>query len=163
MIRLQASSYEFVTESADQGSQAYWYLSKNRNRNFHRAKLLYVGTRWSTRLRTKAPFTLFSRIKPRRRTSPILEFVMAMSSCKFSCRHMYKSWVTNEIKIHFTDIFSTQNCPWPCATSAWWRNRRLLTSSTLNPSQITAALNECLNFDGITFNMDCIEGEFRDR
>ena len=107
MIHLQASSYEFVTESADQGSQAYWYLSKNRNRNFHRAKLLYVGTRWSTRLRTKAPFTLFSPTKPRRRTSPILEFVMAMSSCKFSCPHMYKSWVTNEIKIHFTDIFST--------------------------------------------------------
>ena len=30
MIRLQASSYEFVTESADQGSQAYWYLSKKK-------------------------------------------------------------------------------------------------------------------------------------
>merc|ERR1712012_1507486 len=62
---LKASSYEFVTESADQGSQAYWYLSRNKNENFHRAKLLYVGTRWSTRLRTKAPLTLFSRIKPR--------------------------------------------------------------------------------------------------
>ena len=93
MICLQASSYEFVTESADQGSQAYWYLSKTKIKihqlSWVRAKLLYVGTRWSTRLRTKAPFTLFSRIKPIRRTLPILVFVMVMSSCKFSCRHMY--------------------------------------------------------------------------
>ena len=112
MICLQASSYEFVTESADQGSQAYWYLSKDKNENFHRliwvgAKLLYVGTRWSTRLRTKAPFTLSSRIKPIRRTLPTPVFVMGMSSCKFSCRHMYKSWITNEKKSHFPDIFST--------------------------------------------------------
>ena len=89
MICLQASSYEFVTESADQGSQAYWYLSKDKNENFHRAKLLYVGTRWSTRLLTKVPFTLSSPIKPIRRTLPTPVFVMGMSSCKFSCRHMY--------------------------------------------------------------------------
>ena len=108
MICLQASSYEFVTESADQGSQAYWYLSKKKHRlNWVGAKLLYVGTRWSTRLRTKAPFTLSSRIKPIRRTLPTPVFVMVMSSCKFSCRHMYKSWITNEKSFYFPDIFST--------------------------------------------------------
>merc|ERR1711990_1397846 len=103
---LKASSYEFVTESADQGSQAYWY------------SLEYA--------------------------SPDKSAFHALFSDKAK-----KANITDPGVCHGDELIYLFNLELPLALC--------------DISLITAGLNECLNFDGITFDMNCIEGEFRDR
>jgi len=103
---LKASSYEFVVESADQGSPAYWY------------SLEY--------------------------SSPDKSAFHALFSSKEK-----KANITEPGVCHGDELIYLFNLELPLALC--------------DISLVNAGIAGCLNADGVTLNMECIEGPFRDR